>query len=135
MSVEMTCPVCGKVFYLQSCYVRQGIKCCSRKCSGRNRSGDKNKNFKRGYQINQWGYKQIYHEGKKVYEHRLVMEKHLGRKLLRGEEVHHINGDKLDNRIENLELLSIDEHKKHHRDPINGRFISRVVEQKKEEEK
>lgn len=56
--------------------------------------------------ITQTGYKKIVVDGKSVFEHRHVMEQMLGRPLRKGENVHHVNGQKIDNREQNLQLWS-----------------------------
>lgn len=45
-----------------------------------------------------------------ILEHRLVMEQYIGRFLLPSEDVHHINGNRQDNRIENFQLLTHGQH-------------------------
>lgn len=49
-----------------------------------------------------------------IREHQYVMEIHLGRRLEKGEIVHHIDGNKQNNNIENLYLTTVEEHNKLH---------------------
>ena len=81
------------------------------------RSAEGHPDWKGGRTLDKSGYVLIYspdhpnrrkmgqRPGRYVAEHRLVMEKHLGRLLLRSEVVHHKNRVKDDNRLENLELF------------------------------
>lgn len=88
---------------------------CSKECAATGRT-----NEAKGQENGHWfekGYKIIYTgNGKGKKEHILIMEQHIGRKLQRNEVVHHKNGDKLDNRIENLQLMLWSEHSKLHRE-------------------
>lgn len=63
--------------------------------------------------ISKNGYRVITINGKRVYEHRLVWEKYYG-EIPKGYHIHHKNGNKLDNSINNLELLSKQEHIRKH---------------------
>lgn len=54
--------------------------------------------------VSNYGYAIVTVLGKPARENRLVMERHLGRRLTERENVHHIDGNKLNNSLENLEL-------------------------------
>ncbi|KYG11427.1 hypothetical protein BE21_57595 [Sorangium cellulosum] len=58
-----------------------------------------------------------------LYRHRLVAEMLLGRPLRRGEDVHHIDGDRLNNDPRNLEVLTRAEHRAEHRSPDSDRRL------------
>jgi hypothetical protein len=55
-------------------------------------------------------YVRIRKNGKQIGEHRVIMEDFFGRRLEHNEIIHHKNGNIRDNRIENLELLTNEEH-------------------------
>lgn len=92
--VSKICKKCGITYYVQK-YREKTSTICSNKCIKNGENFDKNTGYIRK---------------NKTGIHRNMLEQFLKRKLLKNEIVHHINGDKIDNRIENLIVMTRAEH-------------------------
>jgi hypothetical protein len=142
--VEKICEVCGKKFFAHQ-YRKHSAKYCSTECFHKSTIVDKShvcKNCEQVFlskykdrkfcsvecaceyrrkkpktaKISKDGYKRIWlTDGSSIKEHTYIMEQHIGRKLKQDECVHHIDGNRSNNDIENLQLMTIGEHSKLHR--------------------
>lgn len=110
---EKTCPGCKELFLASPKWVNHCSTICGN--STNKQFGQKHWRWKGGRAEAASGYILIRHNTRKyVPEHRFLMEQLLGRKLTSNEVVHHINENKSDNRLENLQVLSRAEHASHH---------------------
>lgn len=140
--MKIKCKNCGKEFKTYPSKIKLGRgKYCSRQCSMLytnkilKKNGEKTRFIKgkshewhKHKSINWAGYVEVYKPShpnatKRGYvkEHRLIMEQKLGRYLNKFEDVHHLDGDKQNNQIDNLELIGHREHTKMH-NPIYFRW-------------
>lgn len=120
-----SCATCQKQFYVQLNVARDAARhsgtYCSRSCKAIAQKGRPQKWAPYGGTIaHSAGYRLLWMPEHprasrgRVLEHIVVMEKSLGRMLTRGEEVHHLDGNKQNNERSNLILLSASDHARLH---------------------
>jgi hypothetical protein len=138
-TIKLVCKQCGKTFLKSLSIYKNDLKkvnagkFCSRECyhkSPESRPATRMKREKskwwKGGRIFERGYKLVLVDKEHPYgiakgggekyirEHRLIMEKHLGRYLKKNEVVHHIDGDRKNNELKNLKLMTTSEHARDH---------------------
>lgn len=124
-NTHFNCKACGKdvsIYVSPSRKSDRTFEYCSRHCSGTGKRKESHPRWSGGRYQDSEGYWYVTkpehpaaNSSGRVFEHRLVMEAHIGRLLSDEEVIHHRNDDPSDNRIENLQLFANhSEHKKYH---------------------
>ena len=115
----ITCKLCGKEAFVTNSRKNPNGNYCSPRCAGKAYKGNKSPKWKGGKRLLQNGYIEVTlpqnHplrlKGKRyIAEHRLVIETYIKRHLSPSEFIHHLNGLKTDNRLENLAICTRQTH-------------------------
>lgn len=111
-SVYKTCSGCGLTLLRKRAHAnRHERHFCSKACLAKFHCGERHVSWQGGRWFDPDGYVRINTgNGKAKYEHVLIAERALGRPIRKGEVVHHINGNKQDNRNSNLLICSASYH-------------------------
>lgn len=105
------CEWCGETYERPACWPKEQRFCCSwcaRRWISKHRANENSPRYQHG--VTSQGYRRIQINGKRWIEHRFVMTEVLGRPLRANEQVHHKNGNRLDNRPENLMVVLVSTH-------------------------
>ena len=133
---KVSCDYCKEIIVRNANeLIRRKLHFCNQDCFNKyfseRRKGHNSTSWKNGRHIAKDGYvfiyKPEYSKSKSDYvlEHRYIMSEHLGRKLEADEIVHHLNGVRHDNRIENLMVVS---RKTHENRTVRKKYIQRIIE-------
>lgn len=130
----LNCDYCGEEFKRPNCHVNDNHNFCSSDCRNKYTvensllAKENHPNWNNGETTNNgYRFKRI-DKAKYRAKHRLIMEKAIGRELRSDEIVHHKDGNKLNNALENLEIVTRAEHINIHRDSLYGNRKAGIVQ-------
>lgn len=121
------CQRCQKPFSRAPSEERRGsIRFCSGECGheGKGQLRHVTPIQEKTWRLNSRGYLETTIRRKRIWQHRYLMELHLGRALEKHEIVHHLNGIKSDNRLDNLVVLNLEAHCREHRKIFKRLLVS-----------